>query len=320
MIVVTGGAGFIGSRTIWALNQAGLSEILVVDNLGTTDKWRNLVGLDFLDYIPKADFLAKLEAGALGGVEAIVHLGACSSTREKDVDYLLSNNTEYSKRLARYAAGNGLRFINASSAAVYGDGGYGFEEDLLFELRPLNAYGYSKLLFDQWAYRSGLMGSMASLRFFNVYGPGENHKDGMESVVLKAYRQIKDMGSLDLFKSHREGIADGEQERDFVYVDDCADLILWLLEAREVSGIFNVGTGEARSFLDFGRAAFSAMEREEKIGFVYMPYDLRKNYQYRTEADLNGLRRVGCPVGFRSIEKGVSAYVEHLKQEGESHG
>jgi len=316
MIVVTGGAGFIGSAVVRALNQAGLSDIVIVDNLSTTEKWKNLSGLEFDSYHHKSDFIGKLEAGAFGPIEAIVHLGACSSTQEKDADYLLSNNTEYSIRLAKYAAGRGIRFVNASSAAVYGDGTEGFGETLLYELRPLNPYGFSKILFDLWAHRSRVLDRVVSLRFFNVYGPGEHHKGPMSSVVLKAFRQVQETGSVSLFRSYRDGIDDGEQVRDFVYVDDCADLIVWLLEGPKPCGIFNVGTGEARSFNDLARSVFFSMREPEDIRYIDMPEGIRQGYQYETRANIDGLRRAGCPVAFRSLEDGVAAYVAELQKEG----
>lgn len=315
MIVVTGGAGFIGSAVVRALNQKGKGEILVVDNLSTTEKWKNLSGLEFDSYHHKSGFIGKLEAGGFGPIEAIVHLGACSSTQERDADYLLSNNTEYSIRLAKFAAGRGIRFVNASSAAVYGDGMEGFEEALLYELRPLNPYGFSKLLFDCWAHRSRVLDRIVSLRFFNVYGPGENHKGEMSSVVLKAFRQIQEGGAVSLFRSCRDGIDDGEQLRDFVYIDDCADLILWLLEEPKPWGVFNVGTGEARSFNDLARSVFFSAGEPEDIRYVEMPEELRKGYQYETKASLDGLQRAGCPIAFRSLEEGVAAYVAELQKE-----
>jgi ADP-L-glycero-D-manno-heptose 6-epimerase len=255
MIVITGGAGFIGSAMLWKLNQVGITNVLIVDELGTTEKWKNLVGLRYADYVHKTLFLQKLLSDAFPRFEAIIHLGANSSTTECDVEGLMDNNYAYTKDLATYCVRRSIRFIYASSAATYGNGEHGYKDDdtTMLKLRPLNAYGYSKHLFDLWAYRHHLLDKIVGLKFFNVFGPNEYHKGDMASVVYKAFNQILESGSVKLFKSHKEGFNDGEQLRDFVYVKDCVEVMYWLLTHREVNGIFNLGTGKARSFKDLRR-------------------------------------------------------------------
>jgi ADP-L-glycero-D-manno-heptose 6-epimerase len=317
MIVVTGGAGFIGSAFVWKLNEAGVTDILVVDALGTSEKWRNLVPRRYADFLHKDAFIEKVRARALTGVTAVVHMGACSATTERDADYLMENNYRYSRELAEWAVGSGIRFIYASSAATYGDGAEGFADDegRIDTLRPLNMYGYSKQLFDQWALRSGLLDRMAGLKFFNVFGPNEYHKGDMSSVLYKAYGQIEGTGSLNLFKSYRPEYGDGEQKRDFVYVKDVVEVMWWLLNSPRVNGVFNLGTGEARSWNDLARAMFAAMDRRENIGYIEMPDALRGKYQYFTEAAMDKLRAAGCPVAFRSLEEAARDYVTYLARD-----
>jgi len=250
MIIVTGGAGFIGSALVGHLNSKGINNILVVDNLGKTEKWQNLVGKEIIDYLHKDKFIEKIRNEDFNyKVSGVIHLGACSSTTETDSDYIISNNFHYSKDLARWAIARNHRFIYASSAATYGDGSNGFSDDdeTTKKLRPLNVYGYSKQLFDLWALDSRNADKMVGLKFFNVYGPNEHHKGEMKSVVNKGFQQIKETGELTLFKSHREGYGDGEQKRDFIYVRDCVALIAELLDNKAVHGLFNLGTGDARS-------------------------------------------------------------------------
>lgn len=312
MYIVTGGAGMIGSAVVWELNRRGVDDILIVDNLASTEKWKNLVHLRYADYIHRDAFLASLRRGEWpDAVEAVIHMGACSSTTERDADFLMSNNFHYSRDLCRQALRAGARFINASSAATYGDGALGFSDslDLMPRLRPLNMYGYSKKLFDLWAVREGVIRNLVSLKFFNVYGPNEYHKGTMRSVVCKAVPQIEESGVLRLFRSDRPDYEDGGQKRDFVYVKDCAALILWFAEHPDVNGIFNVGTGRARTWNDLGRAVFSAMDRTPCIEYVDMPDTLRGKYQYFTQADMSWMERVGCDFRFRSLEEGVDDYV-----------
>jgi ADP-L-glycero-D-manno-heptose 6-epimerase len=312
MIIVTGGAGFIGSAVVWALNRQGREDILVVDDLGESQKWRNLVSLRYRDYLHKDGFLKRVQSGKNAfGATAVVHMGACSSTTERDADYLYRNNTAYSTELCAFCLSNAVRFVNASSAATYGDGGQGFEDGVegLERLRPMNMYGYSKHLFDLGAKRRGWLESIASLKFFNVYGPNEYHKGDMMSVACKAFDQIGKTGKLRLFRSHRQGVEDGGQLRDFIYVKDCADVVTWLLERPEVNGVFNVGTGKARSFKDLATAAFAAMGREPAIEYIDMPEAIRDTYQYFTEAPMERLRAAGYTKEFTSLEDGVGDYV-----------
>ncbi len=316
MIIVTGGAGFIGSAVIWKLNEAGREDILVVDHLGTSDKWKNLVNRRYLDYMHKKVFLDRLLNGEIDNIEAIIHMGACSSTTENDADYLMENNYHYSRRLAQYAVYRNIRFINASSAATYGDGSRGFSDDAesLDQLVPLNMYGYSKQLFDVWARRHNFLDRLVSLKFFNVFGPNEYHKGDMRSVVVKAFAQVGAEGTIRLFKSYRPEYEDGGQQRDFVYVKDCAGIISWLLENQDVTGLYNIGTGRARTWNDLAKAVFSAMDMSPRIEYIDMPEILRDRYQYFTEAEMKRLSGRGCPVAFTGLEDAVADYVKNYLQ------
>ena len=315
MIVVTGGAGFIGSAIIWALNEKGIDDILVVDNLGTSDKWKNLVNRRYAHYMHRDEFLSTVQgAGLSHKPRAIIHMGACSSTTERDAEFLMRNNVRYSQELCRYALRVGARFIQASSAATYGNGDRGFSDDpaTLRQLRPLNMYGYSKHLFDLWAMRENLLGRIACLKFFNVYGPNEYHKGAMRSVAAKAFAQVKESGSISLFRSDRPEYKDGGQRRDFVYVKDCAEVVSWLLDNPECNGIFNVGTGKAGSFNELARAVFAALKLPEAIDYVDMPQELAGKYQYLTQADMGALTAAGYPVGkMRDLSAGVADYVRN---------
>ncbi|NHQ60984.1 ADP-glyceromanno-heptose 6-epimerase [Chlorobium sp. BLA1] len=315
MIILTGGAGFIGSAMVWELNRYGEKNIIIVDDLGstTTNKWRNLSGLHFADFIQKDLFPDLLESGAFRDISAIIHMGANSSTTETDADHLLVNNYGYSKKLASYCMAHDTRLIYASSAATYGDGSNGYSDNIaeIDRLRPLNMYGYSKQLFDRWADANGILTHAAGLKFFNVYGPNEYHKQDMSSVVFKAYHQICEKGSVELFRSHRPDYRDGEQLRDFVYVRDCTRIMLWLLDNPSATGLFNVGTGTARSFLDLAKATFSALGQEPVINYTPMPETLRDKYQYYTCADMTRLRSAGYHEPFTSLEEGVKEYVQH---------
>ncbi|NCC25621.1 MAG: ADP-glyceromanno-heptose 6-epimerase [Deltaproteobacteria bacterium] len=320
MHIVTGGAGFLGSAIVWMLNRRGVEDILVVDNLARTEKWRNLVGLRISGYMPKDEFLALVESNrAPADVQAVIHMGACSSTTETDANYLMSNNVVYSQVLCRYALEQNARFVYASSAATYGDGSRGFDDEAdIGLLRPLNMYGYSKHLFDLWVRRLGLEDRVAGLKFFNVFGPNEWHKGEMRSVVCKAHEQISAGLGLKLFRSHRPDCGHGEQQRDFVYVKDCTELIWWLLEHPESCGLFNVGTGQARTFKDLGLAVFRAMDREADISYMDMPESLRDKYQYFTQATMDKLRRAGFDRPFTPMEEAVEDYVRrHLALGGQ---
>lgn len=318
-IIVTGAAGFIGRNIVAELNRRGRRNLLLVDSLGNGDKWRNLRGLVFEEIVQPADFMAMVAADRVPRAEACLHLGACSSTTERDADFLLENNYRTTRRLCEWAVGNDVRFVYASSAATYGDGsrGYSDHDSVTPTLQPLNMYGYSKHLFDLWALSRGLLGGIVGLKYFNVYGPFEDHKEEMRSLVHKAYHQIRENGFIELFQSHREDYRDGEQKRDFVYVRDAVDVTLhFALESREC-GLFNCGTGEARTWIDLARALFSAMELEPDIRFIPMPEALVDKYQYFTQADTAKLRQAGYERPFLPIEEGVREYVTtHLRQGG----
>jgi len=310
-IIVTGGAGFIGSNLVAALNARGHEDILVVDSLGKSDKWRNLVGLSFTEYVDKDRFREAVASGAQPPPKVLFHLGACSTTTEKDADYLADNNYRYTIELCRWALQHGTRFIYASSAATYGDGSLGYSDDpsLLPRLKPLNMYAMSKHMFDLWALRHGLLDRIVGLKYFNVYGPGEYHKSDMRSVVIKAYEQIRDGGTVRLFKSYREDYADGEQLRDFLYVKDAVDVTIFFMDHTDKNGIFNVGSGRARTWNDLALAVFSAMQRKPSIEYIDMPPGLSAKYQYRTEADISRLRKAGYSREFISLEEGINDYI-----------
>lgn len=312
MYIVTGGAGFIGSAMIWKLNQMGIDDILVVDNLASTDKWKNLVNLKYSDYLHKDQFLKFMAEGEDPfGTQAVIHMGACSSTTELDADYLMENNLRYTQVLCRFVLKNSVRFLNASSAATYGGGEKGFcdNHEGLDNLKPLNMYGYSKHLFDLWASRAGILDRIACLKFFNVFGPNEYHKGDMMSVICKAHKQIGQTGAMRLFKSYRPQYADGGQMRDFVYIKDCVDILWWLLENPQVNGIFNVGTGIARTWNDLARAVFAAMGKAPDIGYIEMPEAIRDKYQYLTQADMGKLRAAGYTAELTSLEDAARDYV-----------
>jgi ADP-L-glycero-D-manno-heptose 6-epimerase len=317
MIIVTGGAGFIGSGVVRHLNDNGFINLVVVDHLGKDEKWKNLVGKQFLDIIEPSNFFPWLE-GREGEIGGIIHLGACSSTVENDASYLLENNYQFTKRLAQYALKNEIRFIYASSAATYGDGALGFSDDheLLETLRPMNMYGYSKHLFDLWAKRNGLLNEIVGLKFFNVFGPNEYHKGRMSSAVMKFLPQIESKGMVHLFKSSSpELYTDGGQMRDFIYVKDVARITCEFL-FNDAGGIFNVGMGEPSTWNQLAEAVFKATNKPVKIEYVSMPDDLIGKYQNFTCADTTKLK--GCealnskmtPLG-KAVEDYVQNYLIH---------
>lgn len=315
MIIVTGGAGFIGSAVVWRLNQLGRNDIYIVDELGTDEKWKNLSGLDFKDFINKDVFLSKwVDELVTLNAEAIIHMGANSSTTEKDADFLLKNNYRYTASVAHGALWNDIRFIYASSAATYGDGKLGFKDDkkLIPRLRPLNMYGYSKNLFDHYALKEGMLKKIVGIKYFNVYGPNEYHKGDMRSVVHKAYGQIKETGSVKLFKSKNPKYKDGEQLRDFIYVKDAVDMTLhFLFKNNKAGGLFNVGTGKARHWNDLVKAIFNALNKPVNIEYIELPPHLEKKYQYFTEADITKIRAAGYKKKITSLETGVKDYVQN---------
>ena len=316
-IVVTGAAGFIGRSAVAELNARGFDNLLLVDHLGTDEKWRNLVGLRYEDIVSPNQFMALVEGHSLPAIEAIVHLGACSATTERDADFLLRNNYHYTRALCEWSLRNDARFIYASSAATYGDGAHGYSDDdaSTITLRPLNMYGYSKHMFDLWALKHKLFDRIVGLKYFNVFGPYEDHKDDMRSVISKSYRQIGLEGRVSLFKSYLPGYADGEQMRDFVYVNDAVDVTLWFLE-HAAGGLFNCGTGIARTWKDLAAAVFAAMDVPTNIGYIEMPETLKGKYQYFTEAKMSKLRAAGYERQFTSLEDAVRDYIRnyYMKQ------
>ncbi len=321
MILLTGGAGFIGSCLLKKLNNEGIKDIIIVDNLGTSEKWKNLVGKSYLDYIHKDRFYQMLTHAQLplllNNVKAIIHLGACSSTTEINAEYVMHNNFSFSKALAEWAMPRGIRMIYASSAATYGDGNLGFSDadDVSKKLKPLNIYGYSKSAFDTWALNTGAIKSMVGLKFFNVFGPNENHKTEMSSLVFKAFNQIKNQGKIKLFKSHHPQYQDGEQKRDFIYVKDCCEVIWWLYNRPKISGIYNLGTGAAQPWNNLAKAVFAALNKQPNIEYIEMPLHLQNKYQYFTQAEMNKLKSTGLNYQFMSLEDAVGDYVNnHLSK------
>jgi len=317
MIVVTGGAGFIGSNLVAELEARGHGDIVVVDALGTGDKWRNLAKRELAAIVRPDEILSFLDRNS-AEIDTVFHLGAISATTETDADLIVDTNVTLSQEIWRWCAWRGARMIYASSAATYGDGAEGFDDDIdpaaLAKLRPLNPYGWSKLLFDRMVARvvhneGTTPPQWAGLRFFNVYGPNEGHKGDMKSVIAKLHPILSAGGEARLFKSHRPDYADGGQLRDFVWVGDCVDAMLWLYENPNVSGLFNIGSGKARSFADLARATFRALDREPEIEFFDMPEHLRDKYQYFTEAKIDRLRAAGWDRPTTSLEDGVNTYV-----------
>ena len=309
--MITGGAGFIGSALAWELNRRGCENIVLCDILGTNEKWRNLTPLRFTDYVEGADLLPRLQCGALGKFDSVLHLGACSATTEKDATYLIKNNFEFTKDLAVWSLANQARFVYASSAATYGDGAGGMDDDVtkLDALRPLNMYGYSKHLFDLHAKRAGFLNKIVGLKFFNVFGPNEDHKGDMRSLVHKSFTQVQTKGVIQLFKSYRKEYKDGESKRDFLYVKDCVAMTLHLAATPKANGLFNIGSGGARSWLDLANAVFVALKRKPVIKFIEMPEAIRDKYQYFTQANLMRLNGTGYATPVTSLENAVNDYV-----------
>ncbi len=316
MIVVTGGAGFIGSCLLWKLNNEGITDILVVDTPKDGHKRGNLEGKKYRDCIDKKEFISRVRNDGLpDGIDAIFHLGACSSTLVLDMDYLMENNVRYTRDLAEYAVRRGIRFIYASSGATYGDGSRGFKDDdaTTLSLKPLNPYGRSKHMVDVWAIEKGLTSTVVGLKYFNVFGPNEYHKEEMRSVIAKSFDAVLRDRTMTLFRSHKPDCEDGEQRRDFIYVKDAVEVTYFFMQHRQVAGIFNVGTGNARTWNDLARSLCIALDMEPSITYRDMPTELRGRYQYFTEADISRLRRAGYGREFWKLEDAVKEYVTFLK-------
>lgn len=320
MIIVTGGAGFIGSYVVAGLEAKRYKDIVVVDWLGKEDKWKNIAKRELAAIVAPEDIWDYLEKHK-SEIDAVVHMGAISTTTEKDVDLIIRSNFELSWKLWEFCRDNNKQFIYASSAATYGDGSQGFIDDnslvALNALRPLNPYGWSKAIFDRKVAREVQEGrktpkQYVGLKFFNVYGPNEYHKGGQKSVIAHIFPQVKNNEEIKLFKSYDPRYKDGEQLRDFVWVGDVALVILWMLKNSHVNGIYNVGTGEARSFYDLAKATWDAVGKKPKIGFKDMPEELKSKYQYYTKADLTNLRKVGFTQNMTSLEDGVKQYVQEF--------
>jgi ADP-L-glycero-D-manno-heptose 6-epimerase len=300
-VLVTGGAGFLGSALVWALNRRGVEDVLVADFLGQSEKWRNLAALRYADYLEADDLLrlVREDAGRLRGVRTVLHMGACSTTTERDAAYLVA-----------WALSHGARFVYASSAATYGDGSQGMSDaGPLDALRPLNMYGYSKQMFDQWARRQGFLDRVVGLKYFNVYGPNEDHKGDMRSLVHKSYHQLLETGTIRLFKSHRPEYRDGEQKRDFLYVKDAVAMTLHLAESERAGGLYNIGSGRASTWNDLAAAVFAALERPPRVEYVEMPEALRGKYQYFTQAEVGRLREAGWTRPATPLPDAVRDYV-----------
>ena len=317
MIIVTGAAGFIGSAFVWQLNEMGIEDIIVSDKLRTEEKWLNLAKRKYYDWVDKDKLFDYLETTA-EKITAIIHMGACSATTEKDMDFLMENNYEYTKKLWDYSVKNDAVFIYASSAATYGDGELGYDDEIGLEghnaLRPLNKYGYSKKIFDVWALKQEKTPKKwFGLKYFNVYGPQEYHKGRMASMVFHAFNQYNAEKEVKLFKSHKDGYKDGYQLRDFVYIKDVTNVMYFLMkEASAPNGVYNLGTGGARAFYELAKSTVEAAGGDaSKIKFVEMPEDLRGKYQYFTEAKIDKLKKAGYSRDFTSLEDGVKDYVQN---------
>lgn len=314
-VLVTGGAGFIGSAVVWELNRRGVEDVWISDRLTTDEKWRNLVPLKYADYVDGEDLRSGIASSAthFGKFDLIIHLGACSATTELDSDYLMRNNYAYTRDLCEWSLATGCRFVYASSAATYGDGSQGMNDKLedLSQLRPLNMYGYSKHLFDQHAQRRGWLDQVVGVKYFNVFGPNEDHKADMRSVVHKAFGQISATDRVQLFKSHRSDYKDGEQMRDFLYVKDAVNMTLHLAETPAANGLFNLGSGEAHTWVELANAIFAALGKEPQIDFVDMPETLREKYQYYTCANIDKLRGSGYTAPVTTLEESVRDYVQN---------
>lgn len=312
-IIVTGGAGLIGSAVIWFLNRQLRENILVADALDKSDKWKNLAALSFFDYLEGSDLRRRLREApeSLGPISCVFHLGACSDTRERDSAYLLDNNYAFTRELAEWCMARDVRMVYASSAATYGDGARGFSEKVaLNKLRPLNAYGYSKHLFDCHAEKQGWFEKLLGLKYFNVYGPNEQHKGDMRSVVNKAFEQIQTSGRVGLFRSYRPEFADGDQRRDFLYVKEAAEITVKLATS-SASGLYNVGSGEIHTWNELAQAVFDAVGQLPQIDYIDMPEGLRERYQYHTQADMRKLAELQLDYQKYTLREGIFDYVRN---------
>ena len=321
MIIVTGGAGLIGSSMVWQLNRAGIDDILIVDHLGnTTDKWKNLAPLRYDDYLERDAFQEKLLRGDFNGakIEGIYHFGACSATTERDATYLVENNFRYTAMLAEFCIPRNIRMLYASSCATYGDGSCGYKDDegTIENLRPLNMYGYSKQMFDLWAKRRGYLKHLVGCKFSNIYGPNERHKANMRSVVMRSWEQITATGCMELFRSYKKEYADGEQLRDFLYVKDAVAMVEFLFNNPKAAGLYNVGSGKAESWNKLVNAAFTALDKPCNIKYIDMPESLRDRYQYYTCAEIGKLRALGYDRGIMTLEDAVKDYLVNYLEKG----
>ena len=314
-VIVTGGAGFIGSCIVRTLNDMGYTNIIIVDHIESTEKWQNMRNKIYTEYINRDDFISRLPE--FTDVDLIIHMGACSATTEKNFDFLYKNNFEFTKNLWKFCSDNEIRFIYASSAATYGDGSHGFDDKAdIKKLCPLNGYGYSKQLFDLWVEKEifaqkKMPKQHVGFKFFNVYGPNEYFKGSMASVIFHSFNKITETGEMGLFKSYKDEYKDGCQLRDFVYVKDLCKVIQFMIANENINGLFNLGTGTARSFYDLAANTFRAMGLEPKINFIEMPENLREKYQYYTQAEMIKLRDVGYTESFYTLEEGVKDYVQN---------
>lgn len=315
MIVITGGAGFIGSALLWALNKQGREDIILVDEINHDEKEHNLAPLHYDERVGIVDFRRKLKAGEYDdtGIEAVFHLGACSNTTEQNWDYLLDNNVEYTKDVIRWCTDHNIRCIYASSAATYGAGEHGYSDDheLFNKLKPLNLYGQSKLEVDIWARDGGYLDTVVGLRYFNVFGPNESHKEDMRSVIAKKYPLLATQGVIELFKSEHPNYQDGQQQRDFLYVNDAVAMTLFFWEQSAIHGIFNIGTGQAHSWNEVAEAMFAATQKKPNVKYIAMPANVRNQYQYFTQADMKKMKTSGYRGKATPLEAAIRDYIQN---------
>lgn len=313
MIVVTGGAGFIGSAIAQELNMRGRMDLLIVDDINHPEKEKNITSIKYQELRGINSFLGKIIERDINSIEAIIHMGACSSTTETDEKFLIKNNYHYTRHLATYALEKGIRFIYASSAATYGSGemGYSDDESKLNKLKPLNFYGESKHKFDIWAESQGILDRVVGLKYFNIFGPNEYHKENMQSMVRKGFIQAKEKNKICLFKSYKKEYKDGGQERDFLYINDAVNMTLFFLDNPNIGGIFNIGAGQSRNWNDLAINIFKAMGREPQIEYISMPETILHQYQYHTCADIQKVREAGYTRSIMSLEDGITDYVKN---------